>query len=63
MQKSTKLILLVLAYLTLMFVDIGFNLLGLIPVIGSAFESVTEIINETLRLVLLGFGAYSLSKK
>jgi len=49
--KTIVIIVILFFYFILLFVDIGLNMLGLIPFIGAAFETLSESIIETLSAI------------
>ena len=55
MEKGIKIsvtIVIAVIYFLLVLVDIGLNFLGLIPFVGSAFESISEVVIETLSAII-----------
>lgn len=51
--KVISIIVLILVYLILVLADLGANLFSLIPYVGSAFETVSELIIELISLVII----------
>ncbi len=60
MKPSTKNWLIIAAFLagiaTLSAIDIGLNVISLIPGIGDAFETASETVIELLQVTLAAFG-------
>jgi len=51
--KVIGIIALILTYLGLVMLDLGFNLISLIPVIGGAFETLSEMIIELASAIIV----------
>ena len=52
-RKTWTLIAIFIGVLLLSVIDIGLNLFGLLPYIGSAFETASETIVEMMQLLLV----------